>query len=209
MRPRDHFSAISHLLGALLSTAGLVTLIIYAQKISPWHVIGFTIFGVSLILLYTASTIYHFLHISSKAKRIFRKIDHSLIFVLIAGTFTPVCLTVLRGPWGWTMFGITWGFAIGGIITKAYWNMPGWLSTVFYIGMGWLAVVAFAPLKQSLPTAALYWLFAGGLFYTAGAGFFGLDDLYPSHKWFNFHDLFHIFVLLGSACHFVLMLYLV
>jgi len=206
-RTRDHFSAISHLLGAALSVAGLIVLVVYAARHSlPWHVVGFSIFGASLILLYAASTTYHALRIGSRARRVLQRIDHSLIYVLIAGTYTPICLTALRGPWGWTLFGVTWAFAIAGILIKSLTRVRGWVSTLFYILMGWLAVVAFVPLKSALSPAGLGWLFLGGFFYTVGAGFFGLDALYPSDRWFNLHDLFHLFVLAGSASHFMLML---
>ncbi len=205
-RTRDHFSAISHLLGAALSVAGLIVLVVYAaQRSLPWHVVGFSIFGASLILLYTASTTYHFLA-PSRARRVLQRIDHSLIYVLIAGTYTPICLTALRGPWGWTLFAITWAFAIIGILIKSLTRVRGWVSTTFYIAMGWLAVIAFVPLKDTLSAAGLGWLFLGGVFYTVGAGFFGLDAVYPSDRWFNLHDLFHLFVLAGSASHFMLML---
>lgn len=209
-RTRDHFSAISHLLGALLSIAGLVVLVVFAARRSlPWHVVGFSIFGASLILLYVASAVYHILRRDSRARGVMRRVDHSLIYVLIAGTYTPICLTALRGPWGWTLFGLTWGFAITGIAAKAFWTVRGWVSTLFYIAMGWLAVIAFVPITHALSPAGLFWLVLGGVCYTVGAGFFGLDAVYPSDHWFNLHDLFHLLVLAGSTSHFMLMLELI
>lgn len=209
-RTRDHFSAISHLLGALLSIAGLVVLVVFAARRSlPWHVVGFCIFGASLILLYTASATYHILRIGSRARRVMRRVDHSLIYVLIAGTYTPICLTALRGPWGWTLFGLTWGLAIAGILVKAFWPVRGWVSTLYYIAIGWLAVIAFVPLTRTVSHTGLFWLVLGGVCYTVGAGCYGLDATYPSDRWFNLHDLFHLLVLAGSASHFMLMLALV
>jgi hemolysin III len=210
MRTRDHFSAISHLLGAILSVVGMVVLIVMAARQHlVWHVVGFSVFGASVILLYAASATYHVLHISSRAKKVFKRLDHSFIYVLIAGTFTPLCLTVLRGPWGWSLLGVIWACAIAGIIMKNVWQMPAVLSTLLYIGMGWLALVPIVPLYRALPLTALAWLFFGGILYTLGTVFYGLDRKYPSHRWFNMHDLFHLFVMGGSLSHFVVMFSLV
>ena len=202
----EPISSILHLIGALLSIAALVILIVYASLHgTAWHIIGFSIFGVALILLYTASTLFHFFKTDSKAKEVFLRIDHSLIFVLIAATYTPVCLTVLRGSWGWSIFGVVWAIALAGIVIKSCgFGIKGWFSTVIYIFMGWVMVIAIFPLLKVIPLAGFLWLLFGGIFYTVGALFFGLDVKYPRKKnWgFGFHELFHVFVMLGSFSHF-------
>ncbi len=209
VRTRDHFSAISHLVGAVFSVVVLIFLIIFAvKKGTAWHIVGFSIFGASLILLYTMSCIYHFFHISSKARQVLQKLDHTFIYVLIAGTYTPVCLTVLRGPWGWTMLGIVWAIAIAGILMKFFTQMNPALSTILYVVMGWLITIAVIPLSHLIPFAAIAWLFLGGIFYTVGAFFYYLDHKRPYHGWFNLHDVFHILVILGSVSHVIFMFYL-
>lgn len=204
----DLFSAISHLIGIGLAIAGLVILLVESViHATAWHVVSFSIFGSSLILLYLASTLYHWFPYPSRVKSFFRRIDHSMIYLLIAGTYTPVCLTALRGWWGWTIFGVIWALAVWGIIVKAAWlAIPRVLSSLSYILMGWMVVVAFVPLMQAIPLGGILWLVAGGLFYTVGTLFYGLDKKYPSRNWFNFHDVFHLFILAGSFCHFWLML---
>lgn len=210
MRSRDHFSAISHLVGAAFSLLGLIVLLVLAAREGEvWQIVGFSVFGASLILLYAASTTYHFLHVSSRARKVFQRLDHSFIFVLIAGTFTPLCLTVLRGPWGWTLLPVIWACAAVGIVAKNIWEVPVWASTAFYVLMGWLAVIAIVPLYNALPFAAIAWLILGGLLYTLGAVVYAIGEHYVSHRWFNMHDLFHLFVIGGSLSHFMLMLYLV
>ena len=210
MRTRDHFSAISHLVGAMLSVAGLVLLMVLAARDGTvWHIIGFSIFGASLISLYSVSAMYHLFHIDSRTRRIFKRLDHSFIFVLIAGTFTPICLTVLRGPWGWALLSVIWACAAMGIVVKNVWRVPSWASTLFYVIMGWIAVIPIVPLYKALPLAALMWLFFGGVLYTVGALFYARSERRPTHGWFNQHDLFHLFVIGGSLCHFAVMYYLV
>lgn len=204
---KDPVSGLTHLLGVLLSITGLVILVYYASiQATPWHVVSFSIFGASLILLYTASTLYHLLPISEKGTRILRRIDHMMIFVLIAGTYTPVCLVPLRGAWGWSLFGCIWGFAAAGIMLKILWlNAPRWLSTLFYVLMGWLVVIAFLPLIHSIPSGGIIWLVAGGILYSIGAVIYGTKWPPIASKWFGFHEIFHLFVLGGSLCHFWLM----
>jgi len=201
-------SAVTHLIGAILSIAGLTLMIIFASiYATAWHVVGFSIFGASLILLYLASTLYHFIPKHKELKKTFQKIDHSMIYVLIAGTYTPVCLTSLRGGWGWSLFGIIWGLAIVGILSKSLSKKERPIvSTLFYIVMGWLMVIAFFPLVKSLPSLGLFWLVAGGVFYTIGTIFFGLDKLYKRKHYFGLHEVFHLFVMMGSFSHFWLML---
>jgi len=204
---KDPVSGFSHLLGAVLSVAGLYYLVRYAAiNGTVWHIVSFAIFGASLILLYTASTIYHLLVVSEKGSIILRKIDHMMIYVLIAGTYTPVCLIPLRGGWGWSLLISIWGIAMAGIILKMLWlNAPRWLYTFFYLVMGWLIVIAFVPLIRTMPVAAMMWLIAGGLLYTVGAVIYGTKWPRFKSKVFGFHEVFHIFVLYGSFCHFWLM----
>ncbi|HPX69817.1 MAG TPA: hemolysin III family protein [Bacillota bacterium] len=207
MKVRDPFSGFSHLAGAILSVAGLCLLIRYASMNGTvWHIVSFSIFGASLILLYTASSIYHLLSVSEKSTRVLRKIDHMMIYILIAGTYTPVCLIPLRGGWGWSLLISIWGIAMAGIVLKVLWfNAPRWLYTLFYLLMGWLIVIAFVPLVRTMPIAAMLWLIAGGLLYTVGAVIYGTKWPKLKSKVFGFHEMFHIFVLYGSFCHFWMM----
>ncbi len=203
-RIKEPFNSLSHLIGALLSIAGLVILI-YQSAINGtvWQIVSFAIYGTSLILLFSASSIYHMLDISEKVDSILRKIDHMMIFILIAGTYTPIALVILRGGWGWTLFGIVWGIAITGIIMKVFWiNMPRWLSTSIYVMMGWIAIIAFIPLTESVPKAGFAWLVAGGIIYTIGAVIYGTKWPNITNKYIGFHEIFHLFVLAGSICHF-------
>lgn len=204
---KDSFSGFSHLAGAVLSVAGLFLLVRYAlENGTVWHIVSFSIFGTSLILLYTASSLYHLLTVSEKGTKILRKIDHMMIYVLIAGTYTPVCLIPLRGGWGWSLLISIWGIAMAGIILKVLWfNVPRRLYTFFYLLMGWLIVIAFIPLVKTMPAAAIFWLVAGGLLYTTGAIIYGTKWPKLKLKGFGFHEVFHIFVLYGSFCHFWMM----
>ncbi len=204
---KDPLSGLTHCIGVVLSIVGLVLLVYRgAAAGNAWQVVAFAIFGASMILLYTASTLYHWLPLSQKGTTILRKFDHGLIFFLIAGTYTPICLLPLRGPWGWSLFGCIWGLALVGIVTKIFWlNAPRWLSTVVYIAMGWLVAIATQPLLQTVPLGGVGWLLAGGLFYTVGAVIYGLKRPNPFPDVFGFHEIFHLFVLLGSFCHFWMM----
>ena len=207
VKVKDPFSGFSHLVGAVLSVIGLVLLVRYAVTDGTvWHVVAFSIFGASLILLYTASSLYHLLTVSEKGSLILRKIDHTMIYVLIAGTYTPVCLIPLRGGWGWSILISIWAIAMAGIILKLLWfNAPRWLYTLFYLVMGWLIVIAFIPLLHTMPFAAVMWLVAGGLLYTVGAVIYGTKWPRLNSKVFGFHEVFHLFVLYGSFCHFWMM----
>ncbi|MGE5474294.1 MAG: PAQR family membrane homeostasis protein TrhA [Ignavibacteriales bacterium] len=203
---RDPVSGLSHFVGVLLSIAALVVLIVFsAIGATPWHVVSFSIFGTALILLYSASSLYHLLPLSEKGITIFRKIDHIMIFVLIAGSYTPICLVPIRGAWGWSLFGIIWVLTIAGLFMKLFWlHAPRWLYTSIYLLMGWMVAIAFVPLVKALPMAGIWWLVAGGLFYSVGAVIYGLKK--PNFaKYFGFHEIFHIFIMLGSFCHFWLM----
>lgn len=195
-------NAISHGIGALLSIVGLTLLIVYASLFGDvWHVVSFTVFGVSMVLLYTFSTLLHAFPQHWKAKRVFEILDHSAIYLLIAGTYTPFLLVALRGPLGWTLFGIVWGLALCGIAFKAFFvDRFILLSTLFYIAMGWLIIVAIKPLYESLPFGGLFWLVLGGVLYTGGTVFY-IWRRVPYH-----HAIWHTFVLGGTACHFIAVL---
>lgn len=201
---KDPASTLTHLVGALLSICGVFVLVYYAWKQATiWHVISFTIYGISLILLYTASTIYHWLLVSEKTSLILRKIDHMMIYVLIAGTYTPICLIPLHGVWGWSLLIGIWILAIFGIVLKAVsMEVPRWISTGIYVVMGWLVVIATYPLVQAVSWAGVAWLIFGGIVYTVGAIIYALKWPNFNRKWFGFHELFHLFVMGGSACHF-------
>ncbi len=204
---KDPVSALTHLAGAVLAIPCTVLLVLEAHRhASGLLVFAFAVFGGALFLLYTASTLYHTLHVSEKRRMSLRRIDHMMIFILIAGTYTPVCLGPLRGAWGWTLLALVWGFAVFGITLKALWmNAPRLLSTGIYVIMGWLVLIAFYPLTKAVSTTALWLLACGGLTYTLGAVIYAAKwpPLLP--RWFGFHDLFHIFVLGGSALHVLFM----
>jgi len=203
-----NISSLTHFIATLLSIAGLSVLVtLAAVKGTAIYIVSFSIFGAALILLYLASTLYHFLSHDHPKKDLFQTIDHSMIYVLIAGTYTPLALLVLTPAWGWSIFGVIWGLAFTGIIIKTLrLKIPGWLSASFYLLMGWLIVIAFVPLNGALTSAAIFWLVLGGIFYTSGTVFFSLDGRFLEGKWWTFHDIFHIFVMLGSASHFWFML---
>lgn len=204
-RLKDPVSALTHLAGALLSVVGLVVLMMRALSIGTvWHLVSYATFGISLILLYTASTVYHSLRVSERTTLALRKLDHMMIFLLIAGTYTPFTLVPLRGPWGWWLFGIIWGCAAVGIAVKMLWmGAPRWVSTAFYVAMGWAVVVAAYPLTRAMGGASLLWLAAGGVAYTVGAVFYATKWPNPWPGKFGFHETWHLMVMAGSAAHFV------
>lgn len=190
-------NSITHGIGAALSVAGLVLLVVFASLYGDvWRVVSFSIYGATLILLYLASTLYHGLT-NPKAKSIFHYVDHSAIFLLIAGTYTPITLVPLRGIVGWILFGLIWTLAIGGIIFKAVSRGRfRIISVIIYLAMGWLVVIAFKPILAVVPTGLMLWLAIGGLFYSLGIIFYALKKM-PFH-----HMVWHIFVLCGSISHF-------
>lgn len=196
-------NSITHGTGVGLSIAALVILVVFAAKQSDaWKVVSFSIYGATLITLYLASTLYHAFP-QPTVKRFFRILDHCSIFLLIAGTYTPVTIGTLRGPWGWTLFGITWVLAIGGINLKIFaLGKFKVLSLLIYVGMGWMALIAIKPLMRQMPASFLMWLLIGGLCYTLGIIFFVMKKL-PYH-----HSVWHLFVLGGSISHFFGMLQL-
>lgn len=195
-------NSITHGLGLLLAVAGCSVLVVFAaQRGTAWHVVGVSIFGASLILLYAASTIYHAVT-HRKAKRVLQFVDYSAIYILIAGSYTPFTLVTLRGGWGWTLFGAAWGLAIVGAVvevtTRRRYKL---LSLFFYLGMGWLLVVAVKPLFHSLDVRSLWLLLAGGLAYTGGSA------LYALGRFKYHHAIWHLLVLAGSICHFLAVWY--
>ena len=206
---KDPGSAITHFIGMLMAVFAAVPLIIKAtHEPSPIYVVSITIYAASLILLYAASTTYHTFDRSEKVNTILKKIDHMMISVLIAGSYTPICLLVLGGRLGIILLTIVWSIAIAGILIKAFWvYCPKWVSSVLYIGMGWTCVLAFTQLLNSMSPAAFGWLLAGGLIYTAGGIIYALKlpIFNMKHKDFGSHEIFHLFVMGGSICHFVVM----
>lgn len=203
---REPFNALSHLAGALLSVAALLAMAIkaaYAQA-PALHLMSVIIFGVSLILLYTASTVYHSVKARPGVIAFFRKLDHSMIFLLIAGSYAPFCLIALEGTLGWILFAVIWTLGISGILFKMIWfHSPRWLSTAIYILMGWLIIFAVGPLAGNLAPTGLWLLVAGGLLYTIGGVVYWLKPDFLSSRYLGFHEIFHIFILLGSTCHFL------
>ena len=202
-------SAITHFIGMLMAIFAAVPLLIKAaHEPSRIYIISLAIYAASLILLYAASTSYHTFDISPKINTILKKIDHMMISVLIAGSYTPVCLIVLKGKTGIILLSIVWAIAIAGILIKAFWvYCPKWVSSVLYIGMGWTCVLAFTQILNNMSPAAFGWLLAGGIIYTVGGVIYALKlPIFNSrHKNFGSHEIFHLFVMGGSACHFVVM----
>ncbi|MBI3131631.1 MAG: hemolysin III family protein [Acidobacteria bacterium] len=195
-RDQELWNAITHGLGTALSIAALSVMVTFAAlRGSARHIVGASLFGAMLVLLYLMSTLYHALR-PPRAKKVFRILDHSAIFLLIAGTYTPLCLGPLKGSWGWSLFGIVWGLAVMGIVFKAtLFHRWAWLSTATYLLMGWIALIAIVPLMRTLSPAGLAWLFGGGLCYSGGVLFYRWES-YRHH-----HALWHLCVLAGSACH--------
>lgn len=206
---KDPGSAITHFIGMLMAIFAAVPLLIKAAR-EPDHIylVSLSIYALSLILLYAASTTYHTFDLSERANTILKKIDHMMIFVLIAGSYTPICLITLKGRTGTILLALVWGIAIVGIILKAFWVFcPKWVSSVLYIGMGWTCVLAFTQILNALSPAAFGWLLAGGIIYTIGGVIYALKlPIFNNrHKNFGSHEIFHLFVMGGSMCHFIVM----
>lgn len=206
---REPGSALTHFIGMMLAVFAAVPLLVKAAITSgPRNFAAMCIFMLSMILLYGASTMYHSVNVSGKFLRIFRKIDHMMIFVLIAGSYTPVCLIVLGGERGYTLLGLVWGIALAGMLINAFWiTCPKWFSSLIYISMGWVCVLVFGDLLAALPPAAFLWLLAGGIIYTIGGIIYALKlpIFNAKYKFFGSHEVFHIFCMLGSVCHFIFM----
>ena len=197
-KKEEKLNVISHGIGLILSIAALVLLVVYASIYgSGWHIVSFSIYGASLIVLYSASTLYHYVQ-SPKLRHRLNIFDHAAIYILIAGTYTPFALVVLQGWVGWTIFGVSWGLAISGVILKLFYTGKyDKISTVAYVLMGWLIIFAIKPLVTNLSFEGLMWLLSGGLFYTFGALLYSIKRIRYNHA------IFHIFVLLGSFSHFI------
>ena len=206
---KDPGSALTHFIAMLLALSAATPLLIKAAR-SPelTHMLALTIFIISMILLYAASTIYHTLDISPKVNKLLRKVDHMMIFILIAGTYTPVCMLVLGDHTGWVLLALVWSIALIGILINALWiTCPKWFSSLIYIAMGWVCVFAFGKIIAALPASAFGWLLAGGIIYTVGGIIYALKlPLFNSRfKNFGSHELFHLFVMGGSLCHYIMM----
>jgi hemolysin III len=197
----EKFNAWTHLVGALLSVAGAVWLLVLAAWDGDvWKVVSVAIYGVTLVILYSASTLYHSLR--GRAKRIFKKLDHLSIYLLIAGSYTPFCLVTLRGPWGWTLFAIVWTLAAVGMLQEIKPRSEARvMSLVIYAVMGWIVLVAIEPLIAGLGMAGFIWLAAGGVLYTVGIVFYAFDERFR-----HWHGIWHLFVMSGSLAHFVAVL---
>ena len=206
---REPGSAITHFIAMMMAVFAAVPLLVKAGVQSGQeNFLAMAIFMGSMILLYGASATYHSVDLTGKSLRVFRKLDHMMIFVMIAGSYTPVCLIVLHNKIGYILCALVWATAILGIVFKAFWvTCPKWISSVLYIGMGWLCVLAFMPIIHALLKAGFGWLLAGGIIYTIGGVIYALKlpIFNAKHKNFGSHEIFHVFIMLGSACHFIVM----
>ena len=200
---KDPISGLTHLLGAGLGVFGLYYLVSSSGKASFPQVISFIVFSISLILLYLASSAYHLLHVSIRARKVLRQIDHSMIYVFIAGTYTPFCIIPLSGKFGTGILVSVWIFAGVGVILKLVWEAPRWLSTAIYVLMGWIVLVALLPLYRTVSPSGFCWLVAGGVAYMVGSLVYSLKKPNPFPPHFGFHEIWHLFVLLGSFCQFM------
>jgi hemolysin III len=203
---REPVNSLTHWGGAILAVIGLVALLIVGWS-TPAKIISLAVYGASLIFLFSASATYHMVRVKDKALEIFRKVDHSAIYVLIAGTYTPFCVNTLTGAWKWTMLGIIWGLAIVGIVVKIFYiRAPRWLNAGIYIVMGWLSIIPMGQMFAHLPTWAVTWLIIGGVTYTLGAVVYMTKIFNFKPGVFGFHEVWHIFVLLAAAFHYVAVL---
>lgn len=200
----EKFNAITHLVGAVLALAGTIVLVVLAALGGdPWKVVSVSIYGATLVVLYSFSALYHSLR--GRPKNILRELDHHSIYLLIAGSYTPFCLVTLRGPWGWSLFGLVWGLAVLGSLQELKFKRSRRiLSVVIYVVMGWVALVALVQLLHALGPTGFAWLVAGGLFYTIGIVFYVIDT-----RLTHAHGIWHLFVIAGSAAHYVAILHYV
>ena len=206
---REPGSAITHFIGMLMAGLAAVPLMAKAGMTGSGIAVGaMMIFAMSMMSLYGASTLYHSVNVKGKVLKVFKKIDHMMIFVLIAGSYTPVCLLILNHELGYPLLIAVWSIAIVGMFVKLFWvTCPKWFSSVIYIAMGWVCVFVFRELLESLPVAAFLWLLVGGLLYTAGGVIYAFKFSFfnAKHKYFGSHEIFHLFVMAGSICHFIFM----
>lgn len=205
------FNTVSHLAGAIFALLGLVVLIVRsAMMAGPWQIVTLSLYGSFLFLLFLFSTLHHAINGSDRVEHVMRVFDYSAIFPLIAGTYTPLCLVVLRNALGWSIFGVIWAVAIAGIVLKAsIRSLPKWFTNALYVSMGWLSLVMIVPLLKLFPQGGLILLALGGVFYTLGSVIYYKEWPNPVPGRFGFHEIWHIFVLAGAACHYFMMLYYV
>lgn len=210
---REPGSAFTHFIGMLMAMLGAIPLLIKVSLNSNMtHIISVTIFILSMIFLYAASTLYHSINLDGWKLKIFKKIDHMMIFVLIAGTYTPICIISLGNSTGYILLSVVWGIAVAGMLFKLFWvTCPKWVSSVLYIAMGWACISVFDKLWAALPRAAFLWLLIGGIIYTIGGILYALklSIFNAKHKYFGSHEIFHLFVMGGSFCHFMCMYFIV
>lgn len=202
------WSAITHGIGAVLAFVGTVVLLVRAAwtGADPWKLVSFAVYGVSMMGLYTASTLYHCVNTSVRGRLALRKYDHASIYFLIAGTYTPVCLVALRGAWGWSLFGIIWVLAVAGLFMSLLWiDCPRALTASVYIAMGWLALAAIRPLCAVVGCSGIAYLLLGGVLYTIGGVLYAVKWPGRNNPRFGCHEIFHVFIVLGSAAHFAMM----
>lgn len=198
---KDPVSCLTHFAGFLLSIWGFYLLMTVGS--GPVEIIAFATFGTTMMMMYCASTVYHLFKLSERGTNLLRKADHIMIYLFIAGSFTPFVLLLMNGALKWTTISVIWGIALLGVIFKLVWlNAPRWVSVTFYLGMGWLGLVVLPYTIAELPGPAAWWVIGGGLFYTVGAVVYGLQKPNPFPNWFGFHEIWHIFVMGGSFCHF-------
>lgn len=206
---REPGSAITHFIGMMMAVLAAMPLLAKAGMTgSTVAVVAMMIFALSMVCLYGASALYHSVNVTGKVLKVFKKIDHMMIFVLIAGSYTPVCMLILDHELGYPLLIAVWGIALAGILIKFFWvTCPKWFSSMLYIAMGWVCIFVFGELLATLPRPAFLWLLAGGLVYTAGGIIYALKcPIFNSkHKWFGSHEIFHVFVMAGSICHFIFM----
>ncbi len=204
-------NTITHILGAIFSVLGTVILVVLsAKEATVWHVVSFSVYGASLIMLFLASTLHHGLNLSEKLNELFRLFDYLAIYLLIAGTYTPLCLVVQRNVWGWSLFGVVWGLTVIGITIKSVFpELPKWVSNTFYIGIGWIGVIL---ILRSLPIIGITGfalILTGGVLYTVGALIFYFEKPNPIPGKFGFHEIWHLFVLTGAVLHYLFMYFIV
>ena len=206
---REPGSAITHFIGMMMAIVAAAPLLVKAALDADMtSLVAMTVFIGSMVALYGASAVYHSVTVKENILKVFRKLDHMMIFVLIAGSYTPVCLVVLGGRMGYTLLAVVWGIAVVGMVVKACWiTCPKWFSSLVYIAMGWVCLAVFGTLWNTLPHSAFLWLLAGGIVYTAGGVIYALKlpIFNARHKYFGSHEIFHLFVMGGSICHFVFM----
>ncbi len=206
MRLREPVNGVSHLIGLVLACAGTILLLRLARGTA--ETVAFGIYGATLILLYGASTLYHTLHLPERPLRALRTLDHIAIYFLIAGTYTPLAVITLHGTLGWSLLSVVWLIAVAGIPFKLFFlDAPVWLSTATYLGMGYLALLAVVPIAQAVSLTGLVWLVAGGIAYTVGAVIYARQRPDPFPGRFGHHEIWHLLVIAGSACHFAFMVY--